>query len=196
MSSESRTNNRNETKAELIRRAQAYLQKNGYNAFSFQHLADDLDVKKASIHYYFRSKEDLLVALIEDYKAQFADWMKDVEGLPVEERFRKYVKIYKSFTKDSYKICPIGALSLDFHSLKKETKKAANDLIDMHRVWIQKLIEDGLAQKKFKPALSVPQTILVIGASLQGALQLARTRERVSLIEDLEESLLRILKGR
>lgn len=186
----------NETRAELIKKAQMYLQRNGYNAFSFQHLADDLEVKKASIHYYFRSKEDLLVALIKDYQAQFAQFTADVAGLGPEERIRKYMKIYKGFAKDSYKICPIGALSLDFSSLKKETKKTANDLVDQHRKWLIETISAGIASKKFKPVLDLPQTILIVGASLQGALQLARTRDRASLIDDLEESLMKLLKGR
>ncbi len=47
----------NNTKKEALQLAKNYLQTLGFNGFSFQTIADALGIRKASLHYYFSSKE-------------------------------------------------------------------------------------------------------------------------------------------
>src|SRR3954468_11619031 len=59
-----------ETRQAIIQAAADLLQKVGYRSFSFRDLAEVVGIRSASIHYHFRTKADLGVALVEWYHAQ------------------------------------------------------------------------------------------------------------------------------
>ena len=47
---------------QILELANKYIQKVGFNAFSYSDLANEIGIKKASIHYHFPSKTDLGIA--------------------------------------------------------------------------------------------------------------------------------------
>ena len=52
-------------KNKILELAESYIQIKGFNAFSYLDLAADIGIKAASIHYYFRRKDDFAFALVE-----------------------------------------------------------------------------------------------------------------------------------
>src|SRR4051794_36242328 len=48
--------------------AQELLQTRGYNAISYQDIADRIGIRKASIHHHFPNKSDLAQALVRRYR--------------------------------------------------------------------------------------------------------------------------------
>jgi TetR/AcrR family transcriptional repressor of nem operon len=81
-----------DTRYEILSLARDFLQSLGVNGFSFQTIADAFGIRKASIHSYFKSKEEMGLALVNDYIEAFAAWAKDLEnepsGLEADERWR------------------------------------------------------------------------------------------------------------
>ena len=71
-----------DTKTRALDLARHYLQTLGFNGFSFQTVADALGIKKASLHYYFASKEDLALALLDGYISEYENWIIKVADLP------------------------------------------------------------------------------------------------------------------
>ena len=55
----------NDTRNEIIRIGNELVRSVGYNAFSYADIAKALNIKNAAIHYYFPSKSDLGVEIIE-----------------------------------------------------------------------------------------------------------------------------------
>ena len=55
---------RTDTKTALLDCAQDLIQRVGVNAMSYKHLSDEVGIRKASIHYHFPRKEDLVLALL------------------------------------------------------------------------------------------------------------------------------------
>ncbi|WP_186438314.1 TetR/AcrR family transcriptional regulator [Cohnella terricola] len=53
----------------------------GFNATSIQEIADELGMAKGSIYFYFKSKDDLLISVLEDYGEMIFDHMRE---LPAE----------------------------------------------------------------------------------------------------------------
>jgi TetR/AcrR family transcriptional regulator, transcriptional repressor for nem operon len=51
--------------------AERLIQTRGCRAFSYQDIADALKIRKASIHYHFQSKTDLVIAVIDRYAERF-----------------------------------------------------------------------------------------------------------------------------
>ena len=62
------------TKMRALTEALKLLQEVGYNGFSFQHVADALQIKKQSLFVHFKTKEDLGKSLIEYHRQRFAAW--------------------------------------------------------------------------------------------------------------------------
>src|SRR5262245_64393090 len=60
-----------DTRTLILDAAQDLIQRLGANAVSYQHLSEAVGIRKASIHYHFPTKQDLLEALIERYHAYF-----------------------------------------------------------------------------------------------------------------------------
>lgn len=165
-----------DTKREILDAAEAMLQERGFNAFSYHHIAERLGVKNAAIHYHFRSKGDLGVAVIERYRRRFARW---AEKLDVEERdpWRKleaFFEIYQDFQARGDKICPSGILQAEYHSIPEEMRTSASALIVDLQQWLTRLLTEGRERGAFRFPGEPADQAMVIGATLQGALQIAR----------------------
>lgn len=54
-------------KEEILDIAQHLAQTKGFNGFSYNDISNEIGIKTSSIHYYFKSKDELAIALIERY---------------------------------------------------------------------------------------------------------------------------------
>src|SRR5215203_5069037 len=88
----------NDTRTRILDAAQGLVQRLGANAMSYQHVSDAVGVRKASIHYYFPTKSDLLVALISRYSAWFLGVVERIKagkgnGL---KKLREYCAVFEN----------------------------------------------------------------------------------------------------
>ncbi|HEY2506089.1 MAG TPA: helix-turn-helix domain-containing protein [Streptosporangiaceae bacterium] len=60
----------NDTRSRLRELALQLFSEQGYEKTSLREIAERLGVTKAALYYYFRSKEDIVVSLVEDYVAE------------------------------------------------------------------------------------------------------------------------------
>ncbi|MGI9521911.1 MAG: TetR/AcrR family transcriptional regulator, partial [Hyphomicrobiaceae bacterium] len=60
-----------DTLSTLLDCAEDAIRLRGYHAVSFRDLAEKLGIKSSSVHYYFRQKEDLGLALVQRYRDRF-----------------------------------------------------------------------------------------------------------------------------
>lgn len=70
----SRTNKRNE----LIRVASDIMSRQGYKAASLNDILTTAGIPKGSFYYYFSSKEELGLAIIDNFASQYEDKLKDI----------------------------------------------------------------------------------------------------------------------
>jgi AcrR family transcriptional regulator len=61
---------RPDTRARIQQVAVELFTEHGYEGTSLREIAERLDVTKAALYYHFKSKEDIVVSLIEDYSKQ------------------------------------------------------------------------------------------------------------------------------
>lgn len=110
------------TRDDIIMVADSLIRERGYNAFSYADISKELNIKNASIHYYFPSKADLGIAVInraiDHFEIESASW----EGCSYKIQLANIVKIY-STKKEAKCICLMGALSAVFHTLTMEMQE-------------------------------------------------------------------------
>jgi TetR/AcrR family transcriptional regulator, transcriptional repressor for nem operon len=164
-----------DTREQILKLASDLLQERGYNAFSFGHIAEKLDVKPAAIHYHFPTKTDLGVALVDRYRARYRKWMDDADaqGLPAWAKLEGYIHIMARHAEGT-RSCPAGALQAEFAAIPDELQDAVKKMVkEIHR-WLVRVLEEGRADKSFKFAGTPDDKAIVLMATLQGALQAAR----------------------
>src|ERR1700755_21707 len=64
---------RGDTRARIKQVAVELFTEQGYEKTSLREIAERLDVTKAALYYHFKSKEDIVASLVEDYFGQIDD---------------------------------------------------------------------------------------------------------------------------
>jgi TetR/AcrR family transcriptional regulator, transcriptional repressor for nem operon len=164
-----------DTSEEILNAAEDLLQRRGYNAFSYHHIAVQLGVRNAAIHYHFPAKEDLGVALVQRYQERFRQWVKQTDCTECGwQRLQAYFQTYLDFLQADCKCCPGGVLGTEFHAIPEAMREQARQLArDIHE-WLVRTLHCGREQKALTFAGHAEDKALQIGAALQGGLQIAR----------------------
>jgi AcrR family transcriptional regulator len=71
-----------DTRSRLRELALQLFAEQGYEKTSLREIAERLGVTKAALYYYFKSKEDIVASLVEDYVAQLDDLIAWGKGQP------------------------------------------------------------------------------------------------------------------
>lgn len=125
-------------KEAIICSAANLIHQRGYHHVGIKTILDELNIPKGSFYHYFRSKEDLGVAIIDMYiagvKADFTNFSQDIEGLRLF--FNSFFDRLKGM--DLKRGCPIGNLILEL-SDENETFRGA--LLEWYQVVEEWVIE-------------------------------------------------------
>jgi TetR/AcrR family transcriptional regulator, transcriptional repressor for nem operon len=164
-----------DTGEEILNAAEDLLQRRGYNAFSYHHIAVQLGVRNAAIHYHFPAKEDLGVALVRRYQERFRQWIKTTNGIDdAWARLQAYFQTYLDFLQADCKCCPGGVLGTEFHAIPEAMREQARTLMREIYEWLVATLELGRGQGSMSFLGRSEDKALEIGAALQGGLQIAR----------------------
>ena len=164
-----------DTREEILNTAEELLQRRGYNAFSYQHIAIQLGIRNAAIHYHFPSKENLGVALVQRYRQRFREWADEISQSPdAWDRLSAYFQTYVDFVEAQCKICPGGVLGAEFEAIPEEMQQEARFLMREIFEWLVQTLEIGREQGSLTFPGDAEHKAVVIGAALQGSLQIAR----------------------
>ena len=164
-----------DTSEEILNAAEELLQRRGYNAFSYHHIAVQLGVRNAAIHYHFPAKEDLGVALVKRYQDRFRLWVRATDQTECAwKRLQAYFQTYLDFLQADCKCCPGGVLGTEFHAIPETMREQARTLAKEIHEWLMLTLELGRKQGVLKFSGKSEDKAVEIGASLQGGLQIAR----------------------
>lgn len=180
-----------DTKTRALDLARHYLQTLGFNGFSFQTVADALGIKKASLHYYFASKEDLALALLDGYTQEYEKWIVKVADLPTPKKLEQMFQIFVKMAQDRKQICPSGALCSDYNSLSPKAKRKLLDFHNTQKEWLVQTLKEGVKNKSLRADLSPNLTADQFMASIQGGVQIARMRGEAESFKALTKTLLK-----
>jgi TetR/AcrR family transcriptional regulator, transcriptional repressor for nem operon len=165
-----------DTKTEILDLAENLLLDRGFNGFSYADISSVLGIKNAAVHYYFPTKSDLGIAIIQRAKERFTDWTRGerMVAKPPAEKLEAFFRRYLRFLEAGQQVCLGGALETDFKTLpaemQVETQKFASDIL----AWMERVLDEGQKKRAFSfPGEAKDQAIIIL-SSLQGALQMTR----------------------
>ena len=164
------------TKRAIMDLAETFIQEKGFNGFSYAHIAKELDVKNAAIHYHFPTKEELACAVIQRYRDRFQLWINNarVKDLSPQEKLDWFFSIYTNTRADNGKVCLAGSLETEFNSLPAALQAQTEALTRELLTWLQATLQEGREAGVFHFNGDPASKAALILSSLQGALQMAR----------------------
>lgn len=180
--------NGRDTREEILNCAEELLQRRGYNAFSYQHIAVQLGIRNAAIHYHFPAKEDLGVALVQRYRQRFRDWCEQMlQEADAWTRLRAYFKTYVDYLEAQCKICPGGVLGSEYEAIPERMQQEARLLMREIFEWLVETLDLGREQGTLHYPGETRHKAVELGAALQGGLQIARMAGQERFHQVLEQ---------
>ncbi|HTA76406.1 MAG TPA: TetR/AcrR family transcriptional regulator [bacterium] len=189
--------NSKDIKTELTKIAMELVQTRGYNGFSYQDLAERLNIRKASIHYYFPAKEDLGAGLMDAGLDQVHAWHEKLlaQKLTPTEIMEAYFDYYTELSKDATRICPCGALASEWENLPQKVRDAYASMLSCHSDFIKTVLEEGRASGEFAKKGTAEEQAQFVLASIMGSLQTARAQGNPDVFQALVSQLWASLKS-
>jgi TetR/AcrR family transcriptional repressor of nem operon len=184
----------NKRKKEIIDLSIKYLRKYGFDSFSFQDIAKELGIAKASIHYHFPSKEDLLNGVLDEIKLGLIALRSELRVVDQNtQKLKRFFEIMITLNPKEF-ICPISSLQAEYFVFSEEIQDKIRDISKTEIGIISEILETGRDEGEFVFTSSPEEEAKILLSSYKGFLLYSRALEKEvedDLIERLVEKLLK-----
>lgn len=170
------------TRADIVECARALFYEHGYDGTSFSQIVDATGLFRGNIYHYFKTKDDILGAVVEryleDYHALLSRWEREHDE--PRARLRAFVDMIVGRKAELVDYgCPIGSLNTELGKERRELQRVARGLFDLFREWLAARFEELGRSKQDADALALhllgrAQGIAVISHVYQDAHLLER----------------------
>jgi len=175
------------TREQLLNHAQILIRQRGYNGFSYRDLAEHVGVKTASIHYYFPTKEDLLLEVVSDYAARVSANINAIdESLSAKDQLDRYAQLFANAPSDQ--ICLCGTLAADLASLSERSRQTLQAFYRVHEAWLAKVMARAQVDGTLKTSGDCESDGRWLFAAFQGGLMSSRLFQNASRLNDVMAS--------
>lgn len=129
------------TRAQIVMAADRLFYRYGYDHTSFADIADAVKISRGNFYYHFKSKDEILDAVIEARlaatRAMLDLWER--EGAGPAERIRAFIHILIANKADIKRYgCPVGTLCSELAKLGHASQEQAGELFTLFRVWLRR----------------------------------------------------------
>lgn len=115
-----------ESEKKILEAAKKVFEIQGYSGARMQQIADEAGISKASLHYYFRSKENLFERIFDETMSDFMElvstWNDDSEHW--EDKLRRFICEFFVFLKTRSLLFIIGEINRNPDLLANRRKKS------------------------------------------------------------------------
>lgn len=175
-----------DTKTALLNSAEKSARTLGFDGFSYADLAEDVGIRKASIHHHFPSKAKLSVALMQRYHEKFQSACTGIEAKfeTGGAQLSELIGQYRAGSNGGKQLCLCASFSASRNSLPTDVLQQISLFRTMVIDWMTAAFDkgrsDGSIAGVIDPALEAAATLSL----LEGAQLAARAEENPMLFEN------------
>ncbi|WP_342051181.1 MULTISPECIES: TetR/AcrR family transcriptional regulator [unclassified Cupriavidus] len=159
---------------QLLAHTLVLIQRRGYNGFSYRDLAELVGVKTSSIHYYFPTKDDLVLEAVKLYTASVSDRIHAIDpSLPLAEQARQYLQPLNA-TIDLGNACLAGMLSAEVVTMPEQVRALLQAHFQMNEAWLTRLLQRAEEARGCPGAVAPEALAKVIYGAVQNGVITAR----------------------
>jgi TetR/AcrR family transcriptional regulator, transcriptional repressor for nem operon len=172
---------------QILEHAVTLMMLRGYNGFSYRNLSELVGVKTSSIHYYFPSKDDLVLEAVNRYSAEVLGAMHAIDPeLPANVKLAQYTKMFGRILGDGDRICLCGMLAADIGSLPGSVRQAVQAFFRANEAWLAKVLEQGARDQTLAVNGKPERAAHALYAAFQGSVLASRLFQTKSRLDDVE----------
>ncbi|CUI07113.1 TetR/AcrR family transcriptional regulator [Massilia antarctica] len=129
----------------VVDAAQRLIQQYGYNGFSYDDIAREIDIKKPSIHHHFRTKADLVHTIVQRYGDRFATLLRAIDETceDAPARLARYGELFAATYQQDRRLCVCGILGAEAAAMSPEVALEVRAFFQLNLDWLAKTILDG-----------------------------------------------------
>jgi AcrR family transcriptional regulator len=150
----------------IIEKADELFYQHGYEKTSFSDIANAVNISRGNFYYHFKTKDDILNAVINIRMQAIHDMLKEWEHSEPDTRklIHRFIDLMTHNKKDIQKYgCPVGTLCMELAKIKHAMRDNANQIFSLFRDWLieqfSKLDNQEHASKNAMHVLTVTQGI-------------------------------------
>lgn len=155
----------------------------GYNAVSFRDLATDVNIKSASIHYYFPTKADLGAHLVDRYAQRFQEGLGEIDPADLQGAIGGFLRLYADALIVGETMCLCAVLGAEANGLPGSVKDRVGGFFRQGISWLADLnARHGLAGMDPSPAeiVSGLEGAMIVATATSDRGVLDRAIERIA----------------
>jgi AcrR family transcriptional regulator len=171
-----------ETRERLIEAARQLFFEQGYTATGIAQILEAAKARSGSLYYFFPTKEDLLLAVLEKYKEML--WPMVIQPVfdrvhdPIERIFGILDGYRQQLLATKYQFgCPIGNLALELTNSHPPARALMAENFTGWRKAIEQCLTD--AAGRLPESLDSEQLALFVLTTMEGAVMLARSYQSI-----------------
>jgi len=128
----------------IIEAANMLFYHKGYNQTSFTEIADEAQIPRGNFYYYFKSKDDILSAVIEDriqhIRPMLTEW--DTQYTNPRDRLHRFLTMLLNSEADLVRYgCPMGSLTVELSKTQLALQSKAKHMFDIFVEWLMPQFE-------------------------------------------------------
>ncbi len=164
-----------DTKEAILRLGTEFIQTYGYNAFSYADISKELHIKNAAVHYHFPGKENLLAGIIDQHIQRYRELAITFAnpGIPSKQKLQSIISRYSALC-DQGRICLIGSVCADYHTLPDSVKTRLSELIGLVLGMVEKVLREGKKKGELQFTETARVKSMLLMTNLAAGVQLAR----------------------
>ncbi len=134
-----------DTKTALLDSAERVARERGFDGFSYADLADDVGIRKASIHHHFPTKAALALALMRRYADRIAHACATIStsGLSGGDQLRELINVYRAALKDGHSLCLCVSFSISAEHLPEDVIAQMVAFRQNVTAWLEDVFANG-----------------------------------------------------
>ncbi|EMD1678293.1 TetR/AcrR family transcriptional regulator [Klebsiella variicola subsp. variicola] len=178
---------------EIMINTRQLLTAGGYKSFSYADLAERVGIRKASIHHHFPGKEDLVKAVVQEYRAEARAGMAAMDR-QIDDPLAKvkgYAGFWSACIKDGTSpFCICVMLAVELPSLPAEIAAEVTGHFSDLSDWLAALLRAGEARGIFLLNETAEAEARTLMAGIHGAMLAARAFNNPAVFDQIASPLI------
>jgi TetR/AcrR family transcriptional regulator, transcriptional repressor for nem operon len=187
------------TRSQILDVAQDLIQRTGVNAMSYADISKAVGIRKASIHYYFPTKEDLLANLLDRHNQEFRRLLEAIvtANETAGNKLYRYCSLFTENlnSEEQDKACLCGILTAELKSLNPSIVDRITQFYQDNELYLKQILQAGLESGEFT-FRGTPQTMAkLIFSLMEGDLLIARAEGGAARIQATIQQMMALIRN-
>ena len=178
-----------DTKQKLIQAGIEAMQAKSYHSVGIKEILDSVGVPKGSFYYYFKSKEDFGIAIIDEFARQHAatiqSFLENRSMSPLERLKASFVSCLSFYPeKGCGDGCLVAKLSHEVLNHSPDMSAAIRNAFDMWQTLYARMIRDAQNAGELDPSIDPEELAAFIQNSWEGAIMMMQVHKNYAPIKN------------